>query len=189
VSHIEIIAFGTLWIVFGGLILLVAILYRQLDKAYARAEEAGVGALDAGVAAPELDILAPDGEETLSFPPGLVLLAFVNSNCAACATLLSALRETNSFRGLKLVVISGPDSDELKPFYTDPGDVRFEWLAHPADATRVYGVRRVPFVYVLYDGTILGSRVGGSTHDLEELLRIAEDAQSTMNQDRPLVGA
>jgi hypothetical protein len=178
----EVVAISVLWIVLLGLAGLVLVLYRQLDKAYRSAEESDVAALLPGVEAPEIEILGEDGIEPLAFPaPGEIgLMAFVSTTCDACHNLLQALGRESLGVTWRMGLVNGEDTREYKRGWDG---VDLEWLAHPPDVVRSYGVTQVPYVYAVKGKTILASGAAAGRGGLERLLEEARERASSAGAD------
>lgn len=185
--------FGTLWIVFATLTTLVLFLYRQVERAYTEAAGPQPAPLAPGVEAPDIEVLdteAPDGMAPLPFPVStdVSILAFASTSCKACENVLRLLAEGSALAGPVTAVISGEGYHE----FLERQDERFRvfWLAHPPDASHLYGVTIVPFVYALRGKTILSSRIARSEAEVRELLDEARmiDAQLSVARGRDLEG-
>lgn len=168
--------YSALWILFAGLLALIALLYRQLDKAYARANDLG-GGLQPGAQAPDVNVIADDEQELLRWPEpdALMLLSFVTSECPACSTLLDVLRDF-SFEGRMVALVSGTTNHQLSKLLASQTNLELRWPVHPPDAAKSFGVSRVPLVYVIRGRTILGSGAASTRDDLRKLI---DNATST----------
>jgi hypothetical protein len=172
-TSIEIVAFATLWTGFLTLAALVLLLYTQVERAYQQQPAPESGGLAPGAEAPDVEIVTRDGPRLLAFPPpeDRLLVAFISGGCDACVGLLNVLADPTLTDIPRLALVNGETTDELRRSY---GEVRLEWLAHPPDVTRHFGVVSVPTIYVLSGRTVLASRVTSSRAGVQKALAEAE---------------
>ncbi|MCP9486399.1 MAG: hypothetical protein MSC30_11100 [Gaiellaceae bacterium MAG52_C11] len=182
-TEIELIAYGTLWTLLVLLGVLVLVLYRQLEKAYAaRAEQAP--AITAGSPAPAIEVVSPAGVEIYNFPKvrSRVLATFVSPSCNDCRKLLLLLRE--HFSGEEVVVFSSGEWSDGFSGAVDGFALRD--LAHTWDAARVYGLSVFPTTFAIEDGKVMGHTTQASLSAIRELLEApsSETVLRTGNQGR-----
>lgn len=171
-SPVEVVAFGTLWFAFIGVAALVLLLYRQVEHAYSSASGADIGGLPSGVDAPDIEVLREGSEAPLGFGgPGMLLLAFVSSSCESCQQLLTTLKDQAPFGGRIVGLVNGETTRELREL---SGELELEWLAHPPDVMRSYGVSVVPMVYIIYGRTVLASGTVATASGVADLVLEAE---------------
>jgi hypothetical protein len=187
-KSIEVVGFGTLWVILmllGGLILL---LYRQVERAYQGQTGTQVGGLMPGVEAPEIGVLADDGKQEplrLPGPTEIALLAFVSVGCDSCTQLLNLLSGQKVFKGRAVGLVNGQTPRDYQVLRKK---MELRWLFHPPDVTRDYGITATPTVYVLRGRTVLASKVVSTKAGLEGLLADAEHAARALDEE-PSSGA
>lgn len=171
-NGIELVAFGALWCIFAALTALVALLYRQVERAYQRSAAVQAAGIVAGNEIPDLEVATETGVEPLEHSPdgSLAIMAFVTPECDACKALLGDLKV--GFDGVDriLVLVNGETSGALREAVRD---LEILWLAHPNDAVRHYGVTVVPLVYVVRGRMVLASGVASHGSEVNALIQRA----------------
>jgi hypothetical protein len=178
------IAFLVLWLVLGALATLVLLLFRQVDRAYKQNGRMAGVQLKAGVGAPAVEVMRGDGVELLSLDmDDRHLLVFVNSTCDSCKQLIGDLLHRGPRVPSTAILIEGTGFQELIEAQVRHPEMRVEALADMGDAQRLWGVTRVPFVYVLRGRTILAGGVASSTADITTLLEDASREEARLSDD------
>jgi hypothetical protein len=177
-TPIELTGFSVLWVVFLSLTALVALLYRQVERAYRRSAAMQASGLRAGNAVPDLEVLAKNGTEPfrLAEDDALALLTFVTSECDSCRRLLDDLRAGPGPVSRRVVLVHGETTPELQAAMSE---LEMYWLANPVDAVRDFRVMLVPFVYVVRGRTVLGSGAVASGPEVSSLVEGALESERT----------
>lgn len=168
-TNLELTGFVVLWLILAALTSLLALLYRQVERAYRKTAAIQAAGLLAGNVAPDLEVLTSAGVEPLALPDTdeIAVVAFVTPECDACRSLLAALADRISGVDRALALVHGETTPELR---TAMDRVEIHWLASPGDAVRDFGVTIVPLVYILRGRTILNSGTVASAVEVEELV-------------------
>lgn len=169
-TSIQTLAYITLWLVLMALAGLLLLLYRQVEKAYQESIDGEASGLLSGVRAPDIEITWDKRDQPLSFPDEqtLGLLAFVSTDCEACAKLVTAVDRRLDFDGPIIGLVNGEHNAQFPP--KDLKRVELRWLAHPPDVIRSYGASSVPMVYVIRGRTVLASKVVATASGVERLI-------------------
>lgn len=177
-TPIELTGFAVLWAIFLCLTALVALLYRQVERAYRRSAAMQASGLEAGNVVPELQVLAEDGPRPFQLADGdaLALLTFVTSECESCRRLLEDLRPGVGPVSRRVVLVHGETTPELRDAMDD---LEVYWLANPVDAVRDFGVMLVPFVYVVRGRMVLGSGAVATGREVSALIDEALETERT----------
>ncbi len=167
----------TLWVVAVTVLLLLLLLYRQVDRAYGSNEAGQSTALLPGVELPPVEVMTPSGPGFLELPAGPEpsILAFIGTGCDRCARLVETLKSESAFYGLAncLFVDATPAGEAVGEVPDNSENVKFYSAAYAPDIPRAFGVNSVPLVYVLDGRTVLAARPAADDRELTELLATA----------------
>jgi hypothetical protein len=174
VTSAQTIVIAVLWVAVLGLMALVLLLYRQVDRAYAGGRASKTGGLKPGVQLPEVTIISDDGVGALELPggPEPSLLAFVSLDCDGCNALMKTLARRKAFNGTVMAVVvegipRGLPVPDLPPEVTT-------YAAHSgAQLRRALGITVVPLVYVLRGRTVLATGTVATDDEVRDLLETA----------------
>ncbi len=168
---------GVLWIATLGLLALVLLNYRLIDRLYSGASLMKTGGLKPGVEIPPINVVTDHegGGAALLLPTNgeRYLVAFVSVDCDGCRALLSTLAARKEFSGfMAAVVVEGvPYGRRVAPL---PEGVPI-YVAHAGDRVkRDFGVTVVPLLYVLREGKVLATGAVASEDELRKLLEQAD---------------
>ena len=167
---------ATLWVVVLGLLALVLLLYRHVDRAYSANDFGKSAGLMPGVDVPPIEIMTNSGPMPLRTPKpeeGPYLLAFVNADCAGCAALLETLRKERVFKGTAIAIMVQP-VPVGHPMHEAPPNVEMHGAASPADVRRHFGITFVPLVYIMRGTRVLASGGGATEGEVRELVATAK---------------
>lgn len=166
-TTIEVIAYGTLWVMLMTLGALVLLLYRQLEKVYSGSDAAESG-LKAGERTSSVEIATSLGTEVFDMPDQdrPMLIAFISTTCEACRDLVSALRSEAQTDSVILFVAGEKDEE----FAETVAGIAALWLAHPFDAERAYGISAYPTTFLVQNGVIVGSTTKTSKRAIGDLM-------------------
>jgi hypothetical protein len=186
-TSLEAMGFAVLWILAIGLGLLLALLYRQVEKAYTEGlSRESVGLLP-GVTAPDIEVVTdsePDGIGPLILPEeGLSILLFLTTTCASCLSLMRDISSGRAlgFEGQIVAVISGDGWGEYarleRPWLSA------YWAAAPADVARDYGITSTPLACVIRGRIVLATGVVSEASQIEMLVHEAEESAQNVRSD------
>jgi hypothetical protein len=180
-TTLQTIVAAALWVSVLGLLSLVLVLYRAVDRAYQRGEDHHQGGLLPGADAPPVEILTGHGIDFLA-PPSRdrpYLLGFISSDCDDCRRLLGTLAETDVWEGPSvLVLVSGGTFDADVP---EDRPIEIHPAAHPPDLQRGYGITSLPLVYVMRGETVLGVALASAPEEVAELIGEAHDVAARLD--------
>jgi hypothetical protein len=171
---------ATLWVVVFGLLALVLLLYRHVERAYGGSEFGRSAGLMPGVEVPSIEIMTNEGPAPLMLPDeseDRYLLAFVSADCAGCASLLDILGREEVFDGYAVAVLVQP-VPAGHPMHEPPPNVRMHGAASPADIRRHFGISFVPLVYVMRGMRVLAAGGGATEAELKKLLVTARENEA-----------
>jgi hypothetical protein len=177
-STAETISAVTLWLIAAGVLALLLLLYRQVDRAYGAKTSNQATSLMPGVELPDVEIMTAEGPGFLELPAGRgpSMLAFLSSDCDRCSSLERTLISEEVFEGqVHCLFIDAQAKGE--PEVTRPDNterVRFFSAAYPPDLPRKFGLNSVPLVYVLDGKTVLAADSAASKAELAALVAKAE---------------
>ncbi|HEV2857702.1 MAG TPA: hypothetical protein VGW80_04790 [Solirubrobacterales bacterium] len=179
-SAAQTIVAAVLWIVILGLLALVLLLYRHVDRAYSGSEFGRSMGLMPGVEVPPLEIMTNDGSSVLRLPgegEDPYLLSFINAECGGCVALLETLGEERVFKGVAIAILVQP-VPVGHPVPEAPPNVHLHGAASPADVRRHFGITFVPLVYVMRGTKVLAAGGGATEAELKELLVTARENEA-----------
>lgn len=171
------VGFAVLWIVTATLLLLVLILYRQVEKAYRFANEDAGASLAPGSSFPTIEVLHEGLEKRLDInQEGEVVAAFVSTSCPACAHLLNDLIRKPVNAPVR-VFVHGAGYEEYRD--RSNGQISMHWLAHPPDAAQDVGISVYPQVFVVIDGLVTSSKSVNNSLAITRMLQEARESPQT----------
>lgn len=180
----ETIVSVVLWVIAASVLLLLLLLYRQVDRAYGSSDAGQATALLPGVELPPVEVMTSTGPGFLELPEGPEpsILAFIGTDCDRCSRLVETLREESVFDGPAtcLFVDATPDGEAVRQAPDNSEKMRFFSAAYAPDIPRAFGVNSVPLVYVLDGKTVLAARSAADRPELEELLGAAHRQQEDL---------
>jgi hypothetical protein len=175
---------GVLWVMALGLLGLVLLLYRQVDRAYSGAGRAGGGGLKPGVEIQPIEILTESGDvDVLELPTqeDRYLLAFVSLDCAGCRMLVRTLADRRAFDGPALaVIVDGVPKG--KPVSDLPDGIPTYAAFGGSQLKRGFGVTVVPLLYVMRDRIVLASGTVTNEQELSRLLAEADSNEESLRE-------
>lgn len=179
-STAQTIVAAALWVVVLGLLALVLLLYRQVERAYSGSGFGKSMGLMPGVEVPPLEIMTKTGPSVLDLPgeeEGRYVLAFINAECAGCVALLETLGRERAFKGTAIVILIQPvPIGHGLP--EAPPNVQMHGAASPVDVRRHFGITFVPLVYVMRGTKVLAAGGGATEAEVKELLVSAEENEA-----------
>jgi len=179
-STAQTIVAAALWVVVLGLLALVLLLYRHVDRAYSSSGFGKSMGLMPGVEVPPLEIMTNSGPSVLRLPgeeEGRYILSFVNAECAGCVALLETLGRERAFKGTAIAILVQPvpvghGTPEAPP------NVQMHGSASPVDVRRHFGITFVPLVYVMRGTKVLAAGGGATEAEVKELLVTAKQNEA-----------
>jgi thiol-disulfide isomerase/thioredoxin len=181
VTPTETIAFAVLWVILICLAVLVLLLYKQLERAYAGTPGSNSG-LSAGSRVPDLEVINSTGLSWYRFPDvdDPILAAFVSTTCAGCYDLLRTLdRDVDEYR--KEVFTVGEISDE---FRRAVGSLSYQALAHPYDAEHGLGLTALPTLFLVGRRVVLGTTTATGRKGIQRFLTASLDDEASSAETR-----
>jgi hypothetical protein len=172
-SSFELASWSALWALFGVLVFLIYVAFRQIERAQRTALESPT-TLGAGTRAPEIKVLDRGEMLRISHPEGEYLLAFVTTSCAACHALLKWLA-ASELPLTTTVVVNGNDLDAY--LNQQHEGLKVVPLVNPGDANHYYKVNVVPTVYLIRDGIVAGATTDGSESGILRLIDTTSDSE------------
>ncbi len=186
-STAETVSAVVLWLIAAGVLALLLLLYRQVDRAYGSNSSNRATALVPGVELPDVEIMTSEGPGFLELPAGSepTLLTFLSSDCDRCSVLERTLLAENAFEGeVNCLFIDAQPSGE--PEVRRPEDtesVHFHSAAYPPDLPKKFGLNSVPLVYVLDGKTVLAADSAATESELVELVEKARKKQAELAEE------
>ena len=169
---------AVLWVLMLAICVMVAVVYRQVDRMYRGQEASTVGGPILGAVFPSVWIQDGSRETELSWSgsPGMALVSVLTSTCGGCEKLVEVFLEDPFPEVDKtFLVTEGPGPPNLR-------ELRERWPAwtvtHAADLIDSLSISAVPLTIVLSSGTV--AAVGTPT-DRQGVLTLMDEA-TQLNQ-------